>query len=190
MADDDPTTLRPLADEAESSNLKPYFEVVVGTRQGERLPLMEGTQTIGKGDVADIRLEASGVSRLHARADVDGLGVVTVTDLESTNGTFVGKQRVQQCVLSRGDRVHLGPDVALRLVFLRAGAAVRATVLSPRQLELARLVATGMTNAQIAAQLGIQPRTVTSHLDHIYTRLDIRSRSALTRWVVERGLVG
>jgi DNA-binding NarL/FixJ family response regulator len=62
--------------------------------------------------------------------------------------------------------------------------------LSARQLEVSRLVATGMTNAAIAEELGISPRTVTSHLDHIYGRLGIGSRAALTRWIVERGLTG
>jgi DNA-binding CsgD family transcriptional regulator len=60
--------------------------------------------------------------------------------------------------------------------------------LSARQLEVSRLVANGLTNAAIAEALGISPRTVTSHLDHIYGRLGIGSRSALTRWIVERGL--
>lgn len=60
--------------------------------------------------------------------------------------------------------------------------------ISARQLEVSRLVATGMTNAAIAEALGISPRTVTSHLDHIYGRLEINSRAALTRWIVERGL--
>jgi len=60
--------------------------------------------------------------------------------------------------------------------------------LSARQLEVSQQVAKGMTNAEIAARLGISPRTVTSHLDHIYGRLGIGSRAALTRWIVERGL--
>jgi DNA-binding CsgD family transcriptional regulator len=60
--------------------------------------------------------------------------------------------------------------------------------LSARQLEVSRLVADGMTNAAIGEQLGISTRTVTSHLDHIYVRLEINSRAALTRWIVERGL--
>jgi DNA-binding CsgD family transcriptional regulator len=61
--------------------------------------------------------------------------------------------------------------------------------ISARQLEVSQLVANGMTNAAIAEQLGISTRTVTSHLDHIYGRLSISSRAALTRWIVERGLV-
>ena len=47
----------------------------------------------------------------------------------------------------------------------------------------------GLTNAELAATLGIDARTVTSHLDHIDTRLDIGSRSALATALARRGLV-
>ena len=60
--------------------------------------------------------------------------------------------------------------------------------LSARQLEVAKLVCKGLTNAEIAAELGIRVRTVTSHLDHIYNRLDIGSRSELAIAIVKRGL--
>jgi DNA-binding CsgD family transcriptional regulator len=55
--------------------------------------------------------------------------------------------------------------------------------LSPRELEVALLVAEGLTNAEIAERLTVSVRTVTSHLDHIYTRLGINSRVALARYV-------
>lgn len=60
--------------------------------------------------------------------------------------------------------------------------------LTPRQLEVADLVAEGLTNAEIGEQLFISVRTVHSHLDHIYTRLGLNSRAALAAWVTERRL--
>ncbi len=188
MADEDPTTVRAVRNAASPAGLAPFIEFSVGPRQGERIPLREGTWLVGKGNDADISIPVSGVSRDHARLEVGGDGVVTVTDLDSTNGTFVGDRRVARSAVGRGDRLCFGPDAIVRLVYLEVGAPERAVTLSARQLQLAKLVASGMSNAQVAEQLGISKRTVTSHLDHIYARLDIRSRTALTRWVLERGL--
>ena len=51
-----------------------------------------------------------------------------------------------------------------------------------------QLTAEGRTAAEIGARLFISPRTVTTHLQHVYARLGLPSRTALTRWVLERGL--
>jgi ATP/maltotriose-dependent transcriptional regulator MalT len=59
--------------------------------------------------------------------------------------------------------------------------------LSRRELEVARLVADGFTNAEIAGRLVLSVRTVESHLDHIYGRLGISSRASLATWVAASG---
>ena len=51
-----------------------------------------------------------------------------------------------------------------------------------------RLVAAGLTDAQVAAKLVISPRTVGKHLQSIYSKLDLPSRSAATRWAIEHHL--
>jgi len=50
--------------------------------------------------------------------------------------------------------------------------------LTPRQWELLRLVAAGHTNAQIARQIGVSQGTVRIHLQNIYERLQVSSRTA------------
>lgn len=60
---------------------------------------------------------------------------------------------------------------------------------SPREREIIRLVAEDLTTAEIAERLIISPRTVTTHLDRIYTRLGINSRAALVRYAIEAGLL-
>jgi predicted ATPase/DNA-binding CsgD family transcriptional regulator len=69
----------------------------------------------------------------------------------------------------------------------RASAALSG--LSPRELEVLRLVAEGLTNAQVAERLFLSPRTVNAHLNSIYHKLGVSSRSAATRFAVEYGLV-
>ena len=50
--------------------------------------------------------------------------------------------------------------------------------LTPRQRDLLRLLAAGQTNTQIARQLGISEGTVRTHLENIYDRLGVSSRTA------------
>jgi DNA-binding NarL/FixJ family response regulator len=78
----------------------------------------------------------------------------------------------------------------LRALGERPAAPPRAATgeLSERELQVVRLVAAGLSNGEIARRLFISPRTVTTHLQHVYARLGLPSRTALTRWVLERGL--
>lgn len=62
--------------------------------------------------------------------------------------------------------------------------------LTPRQGELLRLVAAGHSNAQIARQLGISEGTVRIHLEHIYARLEVSSRTAAVHRAFPAGLAG
>jgi DNA-binding CsgD family transcriptional regulator len=61
--------------------------------------------------------------------------------------------------------------------------------LSARERELVTLVAQGRTNAQIAGQLYISIRTVSSHLDRIRDKTGCRRRADLTRLALSAGLI-
>ncbi len=61
--------------------------------------------------------------------------------------------------------------------------------LSQRELEVLRLLACGLTNAQIAEQLVISPRTVDAHLRSIYNKLAVTSRTAAARYAIEHQLI-
>jgi DNA-binding NarL/FixJ family response regulator len=58
--------------------------------------------------------------------------------------------------------------------------------LSARQLQVAQLVTKGLTNEQIATQLGIAKRTVDAHLQNIYAKTGANSRTRLTNWLLDR----
>jgi DNA-binding NarL/FixJ family response regulator len=86
----------------------------------------------------------------------------------------------------------LAPDQAPGVLVAppaRESASDRPEGLTVREVEVLRLVADGLTDAQVAERLVVSLRTVHAHLRSIYRKLDVRSRSAATRFAVERGLV-
>ncbi|HEX5164139.1 MAG TPA: BREX system ATP-binding domain-containing protein [Thermomicrobiales bacterium] len=60
--------------------------------------------------------------------------------------------------------------------------------LSAREVEVLRLVAEGLTDAEVAERLFLSRRTVSTHLTSIYTKLGVNSRTAATRFAVEHGI--
>jgi len=58
--------------------------------------------------------------------------------------------------------------------------------LSPRELEVAGLVAEGLTNRQIAGRLVISERTAQNHVQHILTKLGFATRSQIATWITRR----
>ena len=61
--------------------------------------------------------------------------------------------------------------------------------LTAREVEVLRLVAQGMSNNQVAEQLVLSPNTVNAHIQAIYRKLDVNSRSAATRFAMEHHLL-
>ena len=60
--------------------------------------------------------------------------------------------------------------------------------LSAREVEVLRLVAAGLTNAQAAERLYLSPRTVAAHLRRIYDKLGTSSRAEAVRFALAHGL--
>ena len=64
----------------------------------------------------------------------------------------------------------------------RPAAAADGSPLSPRELEVARLVGRGLTNKQIGQTLYVSERTAENHVQHILTKLGLRNRSQIAAW--------
>jgi LuxR family maltose regulon positive regulatory protein len=62
-------------------------------------------------------------------------------------------------------------------------------LLSPRQQEVLRLIAQGLSDQEIAAQLMLSQHTVHRHVTNILTRLDVPSRSAAVAYAAREGLL-
>ena len=90
--------------------------------------LRPGENVLGRSEEAQVRIDAPGVSRRHARIVVTQDGA-TIEDFASKNGTFVGERRLEgPAPLQDGDRVRLGRQL---LVFRCAGSAAPTWTESP-----------------------------------------------------------
>jgi DNA-binding NarL/FixJ family response regulator len=79
-------------------------------------------------------------------------------------------------------------DGRTQAVRLERASATGVDSLTPRQVEVLRLLARGWTNAQIADELFLSRRTVHAHLREIFRKLEVSHRSAATRYAMEHGL--
>jgi DNA-binding NarL/FixJ family response regulator len=61
--------------------------------------------------------------------------------------------------------------------------------LTQREQQVLTLIAEGLTNKQIGEALGISPRTVARHRDNITKKLNLSSRTELTRYAIQQGLI-
>ena len=82
----------------------------------------------------------------------------------------------------------LGADPALAELADLMGDR-RAGVLTARELEVLRLVSTGLTNRAIGARLSLSEKTVARHLSNIFGKLGLSTRAAATAYAYENGLV-
>ncbi len=84
----------------------------------------------------------------------------------------------------------LAPSIAAKLVSrVRQDATSAAPSLSPRELEVLRLVADGRSNPEIARTLFIGEATVKTHLLHVFEKLEVNDRTRAVTRAMELGLL-
>jgi predicted ATPase/DNA-binding CsgD family transcriptional regulator len=99
-----------------------------------------------------------------------------------------------------GKRLPLDAAIALAMAIVQPAPDSEETLppaetgdhpnnLTPREVEVLRLVAAGLSNPQIAKQLVVSARTVEAHLRSIFSKLDVPSRTAAARFALEHGLL-
>ena len=141
-------------------------------------------QTKG-GDVRDVLASAApiqldgGEGRLHMFYDITG-----------RKRTEEELMQAIQVVMT--DTAWFSRSVMEKLAQLRAGNTDMAEVaeLTPREREVLERIATGASNDDIGAALGIARQTVRNYISVVYDKIGVRSRAEAVVWARERGLVG
>jgi two-component system cell cycle response regulator len=92
--------------------------VLTGLHAGRLIAIDGLPVTVGRAADADLMVEDSGVSRHHARFARTVEGAFYAEDLASTNGTFLGANRVGVALLKGGEVLQLGPDLQVRFAIV------------------------------------------------------------------------
>ena len=105
---------------------------------------------------------------------------------------FVLKSARSEGLLAAIRSVYLGAtviqDPLLESLGVSASKPSEASPLSPRELEVIRLLARGLSNRAIAFELGIGPRTADQHVHSIFVKTGVKSRTAAVRYALDHNL--
>jgi predicted ATPase/DNA-binding CsgD family transcriptional regulator len=97
--------------------------------------------------------------------------------------------RVAEAALQAGEALKQEEAIALARSVVEKEPVRPDDRLTKRELEIVRLVASGLSNKEIAARLHRSVRTVEGHVERVLRKLDLRSRVGIGTWAIERGLL-
>ncbi len=115
----DQIDLSPIAKQilrTKSEDKRACFIIHGGLDIGSVIPIDDRVVVLGRGSKCTVTLRDDGISRYHAEVIRSGTSKVMIRDLNSTNGTFVGGERITEAVLKDGDKVLLGRRTVLKFV--------------------------------------------------------------------------
>lgn len=92
--------------------------------------------------------------------------------------------------LAAEGRTYLNPELGAKLASQPAENEARPDNLSPREIEVLKLIALGHTNGEIASALFLSVRTVESHRAHIQQKIRLTTRAELVAYARDHGLLG
>jgi DNA-binding NarL/FixJ family response regulator len=87
------------------------------------------------------------------------------------------------------EQLGAAPDLARIDAMAQGVSSGRPHGLTPRELQVLRLVATGKTNKAIATELFVSEKTIDRHVSNIFTKLDVPSRAAATACAYQHKLI-
>jgi DNA-binding NarL/FixJ family response regulator len=160
-----------------------------------RMPLVDGAEATREIRVA---LPETQVLVLTTYADDDSLFPALRAGARGYLTKDASAEEIEQAVRAvAAGRTHLDPAVQQRLVAALVEAEPAARVrpggalpdeLTPREAEVLKLIAAGLSNAEIAAALVVSDATVKTHVNHIFSKTGARDRAQAVRYAYERGI--
>jgi DNA-binding NarL/FixJ family response regulator len=188
---------------------EPDIEVVAEAEDGAQAVqrALEGDVDLAILDVSMPRLTGlQATAELRSRSDVRVL-ILSVHDNEQyffealkagASGyvlkSAANRDLIEACRAAMRGEPFLYPQAIVALVreYLeqaRRGEAAPNDPLTPRELQIVKLIAEGYTSDEIAADLVISRKTVDHHRSNILGKLEMRSVAELTRYAIRRGLI-
>jgi len=150
-----------------------------------------GGLVLAEGDAAGaVRLAAAASALREAWPDRLGHGPINRSERYLNAASEALGPAARQAARAEGAAMSLAQavDYALRRGTSEASAPERLGGLTPRELEVAQLLAGGQTNRQIADTLVIAERTAHRHVENILGKLGLNNRAQIAAWAVEHGL--
>jgi two-component system nitrate/nitrite response regulator NarL len=203
IADDHPMFLEAIVD---ALGARPEFDVVGASRNGReaatgvvdlepdvalldmRLRGFSGQQ------VLDLAVERGLRTRflfLSAHVESDVVFAALASGAAGYLSKEVDRETICEAVVAvAGGETVLSPDVQRNLAgAIRERNAVERPVLTPREHAVLSLAAEGHSTREIAARLSVASATVKTHLQSIYTKLDVPDRTAAVASAIRRGML-
>lgn len=136
--------------------------------------------------LAPLRAASHRWRRLEAPYETAQVGARIAVGCQALNDEEGARMEIR-AALATFERLGARPDESLVRTQL-SGLTAHPAGLTPREIEVLRLIVGGRTNAEIATQLTLSERTVHRHVSNILTKLDVRSRTAAATYAVHHGL--
>jgi len=151
------------------------------------MPVMNGVEAIRaiKADHAEVEVVAL-TSVLEDRMVVDAVEAGAAGYLLKETGPDALFEAIRAA--SRGE-VRLDPRAQKRLLREVRTPTMRES-LTPRETDTLRLVAKGLANKEIAAELGVSEVTIKTHVSSVLSKLDLQSRTQAALFALKEGLTG